>query len=138
MWIYNDIELLEAPEGAVGFIYRIDINNGFYYGKKEFYNTRKKKFGKKKLAELTDKRLKTYEMVRKESNWKLYCSSSDTIENLVKSGHIPRRTILRICYSLKELSFHENKLIYATIQDTNNLNENCSGTYYKEEIMKWL
>ena len=59
------------PEGAVGFVYMmnyLDSKSGIMYsyiGKKNFYSKRKKKFGKKALAAMTDKRAKKYEMVTK-------------------------------------------------------------------------
>ena len=135
-WLYNDIELLEAPEGATGFVYRIDINNGFYVGKKEFYAYRKVPKGKKEL-DLQDGRASKKKLVVKESNWKNYCSSSDIVKGLVLDGHEPARRILRICYSLKEMSYHENKLLYANIEDPLCLNQNVSGTYFKDEINSW-
>jgi len=136
-WLYNDTELVEPPKGSIGFVYRIDINNCFYYGLKHFYSTRKKNYGKKKLATITDKRLKTYEMIKTESNWKAYCSSSDTVKALVMNGHEPVRRIVRICYSEKELSFYENKYLFNNIQDERCLNDSIAKRYFKKEAMEW-
>ena len=49
------------PEGAVGFVYIMNYlaDDGqmySYIGKKNFFSKRKKKFGKKKLAAMTDSR----------------------------------------------------------------------------------
>ena len=136
-WIYNGSELTEAPKDAVGYIYRIDINNAFYIGLKRFYTHRKVNKGKKELA-LQDGRASKKKLVTKESNWKNYCSSSETVKQLVEEGYPPLRTILRICYSLKELSYYENKYLYANIEEPDNLNENLSGKYFRKEIEEWI
>jgi len=56
------------PEGAVGFIYKMrftrDGKEYLYIGKKNFYSNRKKNFGKKALAKVTDKRKKKYEVIK--------------------------------------------------------------------------
>ena len=133
-WIYYEHF---NPEEYVSFVYLIKINGMEYIGKKNFFTTRKKPFGKKKLAELQDKRLKKYELVKKESNWKNYCSSSEDVKKLVEEGHTPERIILRLCKSLKEASFYENKYLYECIHEETCLNKNVSGTYFKEEILEW-
>ena len=54
-WIYKAVEFTDAmiPEGAVGFVYEmeaiIDGKSVRYVGKKNFYSTRKKRFGKKNV-----------------------------------------------------------------------------------------
>ena len=139
-WLYGDkfIESIEdVPEGSVSFIYEIQIDGRFYIGKKNLYTTRKKHFGKKKLATVTDKRLKTYEKVTTESNWLKYCSSSKEVKHLVEQGSVPERRILRFCKSVKEATFYENKYIYANIEEPDNLNDNVSGRYFRKEIEQW-
>ena len=64
------------PENAVGFVYIMNMKDEkgkmhSYIGKKNFYSRRKKKFGKKKLAAMTDKRAKKYEIVIKPDYEKL-------------------------------------------------------------------
>ncbi len=78
-------ELSDMPEGTFGFIYKITngITGEFYIGKKQVVSIRKRKFGKKETAALTDKRMKKYEMVTKESDWLNYRSSN----KVVKSFH---------------------------------------------------
>ena len=70
-WTYNGqiiTELADMPVGTFGFIYK--ITNGktdeYYIGKKQVVSIRKRKFGKKEIAALEDKRMKKYEMVHKE------------------------------------------------------------------------
>lgn len=136
-WMYQGKELTEVPEGAHSFIYKIEIAGMVYIGKKNFWTTKKRYFGKKELAEITDRRKKTYEYVTKESNWRQYCSSSDTIKNLIASGYVPVRTILKICYSAKQATYEENKFLYMYFEDANNINDNISGTIFKQEVIKW-
>ena len=76
-WTYQGrciTELSDMPEGTFGFIYK--ITNGktgeYYIGKKQVVSIRKRKFGKREIAKLTDKRMKRYEMVQKESNWRFF------------------------------------------------------------------
>ena len=137
-WLYQGVELESIPEGINSFVYKIDIGRNVYYGKKNFYVKRKKSFGKKKLAAITDKRLKTYETIVQESNWRNYASSSSMVQSLVKEGHSITRTILRLCSSLKEASYYENKYLYENIEKENCINENISGVFFKQEIVtKW-
>ena len=127
----------EVPDGAVGFVYKIEIGDWSYYGLKRFHTKRKVPKGKKELAS-QDGRASKKKLVIKESNWKNYCSSSDKVKELVSKGHVPDRIVLRVCDSLKELSFYESLHIFNNIQDEHNLNDNVQGKYFKEEIMKWI
>ena len=135
-WIYKKQEFTDIPEGAIGFVYVIAINGCFYYGKKNFYSKRNVPKGKRELA-AQDGRASKKKLVVTESNWRTYCSSSESIKALVLKGHEPYREILSICYSMKELSFKESKYIFNAIQDENNLNDNVQGKYFKEEINSW-
>ena len=75
-WVYRESNGVEwpvtdefIPEHAVGFVYImtafIDGEEKKYIGKKNFYSIRKKKFGKKALANMTDKRAKKYSTIKK-------------------------------------------------------------------------
>jgi hypothetical protein len=84
-WTYNGkciTEVSDMPEGVFGFIYKITNGktNEFYIGKKQVVSVRKRKFGKKETAALTDKRMKKYEMVTKESDWLEYRSSNKVVK----------------------------------------------------------
>lgn len=67
MWKYKGKEISSAkqfPKGAVGFIYMMTLSDGKQYiGRKSLYTKRKKMFGKKELSQITDKRLKKYEVI---------------------------------------------------------------------------
>ena len=90
----------QLPEGAKGIIYILTFSDGKQYiGRKSLYSVRKKNFGKKQLAEVTDKRKKTYETVVKESDWLHYNSSNKTIKEGLKEGKVilESREIIKIC-----------------------------------------
>ena len=136
-WIYHDEPLEEMPEGIVSFVYKIEIAGYIYIGKKNTTSTRKKPFGKKELAQVTDARKKKYHMITKPSKWETYCSSSDEVKKLVGAGNVPTRTILRMCESIKEASYFENKYLYEVFGNRNCLNMNVSGNYYLDEVKLW-
>jgi len=142
-WRYhNDKKPVEftddmIPEGAYGFIYQmtVEIDGGFkyYIGKKNFYSNRKKKFGKKALAAMTDKRQKKYEIVKKLS-YQNYYSSNEVIKQAHKEGVNIDRHILKICYSKAELTYEEVKAQFKNevLEDERCLNSNILGKFYKK------
>ena len=137
-WLYKDgvVSDLQPSQAIHGFIYELELADGTkYIGKKAFWSTTKKKFGKKRIAEITDKRLKHYEMVIKESNWRGYLGSSKTI---IKESIISKR-ILLLCRSKKELSYMETKLMFQfdVLGSKQYCNDNINGTYFREEVEKW-
>ena len=87
MWKFKGKEITSSkqlPEGAIGFIYIMNLSDGKQYiGRKSLYSKRKKPLGKKALTLITDKRLKKYEVVIKESDWASYNSSNKSIANIV-------------------------------------------------------
>lgn len=103
MWIHEGIALLEIPEGAVGFIYRITdvITQKKYIGKKLFNFKRTKTVaGKKKKMTV-------------ESDWMTYYGSNKTLLEDVKL-HGPdrfKREIIKICFSKTECNYEETRVI---------------------------
>jgi hypothetical protein len=100
-WIFEEKELDIVPEGAVGFVYKIQntLSGRSYIGKKGFLASKTRQVNKKK------KRFKV------ESDWKSYYGSSEELANdvaSVGSEHFTRQ-ILRICYSKGETSYFEAK-----------------------------
>jgi hypothetical protein len=105
MWIYNEEEFTsEMIEKYVGFVYEIyDTEAKMYYiGKKKFWSkvTRPPLKGKKRKRRSL-----------KESDWKSYYGSSETVKNLVESAGTERfeRKIIRLCSTLGEMSYYETK-----------------------------
>ena len=128
------------PEKAVGFVYIMnylaDDGQMYYYiGKKNFFSKRKKKFGKKKLAAMTDKRAKKYEIVKK-LDYENYFSSNAEIKKAYKEGRQIHRTILKICFTKTELTYQEAKyqFIYEVLEKDWYLNGNILGRFYKGKI----
>lgn len=128
------------PKDAVGFVYLMNYkdSNGqmySYIGKKNFYSKRKKKFGKKALAAMTDKRAKKYEMVTK-LDYENYFSSNKELKQAYKDGKLIYRTILKICFSKMELTYEETKaqFKYEVLERDYYLNGNILGRFYKGKI----
>jgi hypothetical protein len=128
------------PEDAVGFVYMMNYlaKDGVMYsyiGKKNFYSKRKKKFGKKALAAMTDMRAKKYETVVK-LDYKNYFSSNKELKQAYKDGRMIYRTILKICFSKSELTYQETKYQFKheVLEKDYYLNGNILGRFYKGKI----
>ena len=137
-WLYEGTVFTDKdiPEGAVGFIYEIDaIIDGKpvrYIGKKNFYSKRKKRFGKKALAEVTDNRKKKYSIVVKP-NYQNYYSSNKILQDAHKAGVPIKRYMVKICFSQIELTYYETKyqFIRGVLEKEEYLNGNILGKFYK-------
>lgn len=143
-WIYKGsyiTELSDMPEGTIGFIYK--ITNGktgqYYIGKKNVASIRKRNFGKKEIALLTDKRMKRYEMVTKESDWKSYRSSNKTVSEWFDdtSNDKLHLEILRFCSSTKSLTYYElqEQFAHNVLGDENALNDNLLGKFFRKDLL---
>ena len=138
MWTYLGQEIDYVPEEAYGFVYRIDFSDGRYYiGKKNFRTKRKRRFGKKEIAKMTDKRLKKYEIVVKESNWREYNSSSKEVQKLIKDGLSHSKKILHICYHSKQLTYYEalEQFKANVLEDEKSLNENILNKFHTNVLI---
>ncbi len=139
-WVYEGKAFTEdlIPKDSVGFVYEMKaVINGKpvkYIGKKNFYSKRKKKFGKKALAAMTDKRAKKY-TVEIKPDFEKYYSSNTILKKANKDGIVISRVILRICFSKTELTYHETKqqFINEVLEKDEYLNANILGRFYKQE-----
>jgi hypothetical protein len=142
-WIYNGsyiTELSDMPEGTIGFIYK--ITNGktgqYYIGKKNVASIRKRNFGKKEIAALTDKRMKRYEMITKESDWKTYRSSNKIVQDWFKDSDNDQLElrILRFCSSTKSLTYYElqEQFAHNVLADDRALNDNLLGKFFRKDL----
>ncbi len=142
-WIYNGqhiTELSDMPEGTIGFIYK--ITNGktgqYYIGKKNVATIRKRNFGKKEIAALTDKRMKRYEIITKESDWKNYRSSNKTVQSWFDDNENDQLElrILRFCQSSKSLTYYElqEQFSHNVLADSNALNDNLLGKFFRKDL----
>lgn len=121
-----------------GFVYRITYSNGKQYiGKKDFFSTKRLpalKSGKvRPNAERTyrnsnGKRV-YYDILRTESNWLTYNSSSKLVKGLTPI----RKEILALAHSKRELTYLETKylFIHEVLESDNYLNENILGKFFK-------
>jgi hypothetical protein len=138
-WLYKAKVFTDKmiPEGAVGFVYEmeaiIDGKTVKYVGKKNFFSVRKKRFGKKALAAMEDKRAKKYELITK-ANYQNYYSSNKTLQDAYKAGIPIKRFMVRICYSKTELTYHETKYQFQreVLEKEEYLNGNILGKFYKQ------
>jgi len=102
MWFYNNKEFTsEMVEDYVGFVYLVIFDNGKkYIGKKKFWSkvTRPPLKGKKRKRRSL-----------KESDWKTYCGSSETVKKLIEENGLDsvKREILHLCKGAGELSYME-------------------------------
>lgn len=123
------------PSRAWGFVYMITYTNGKkYVGKKQFWSVTKKAFGKKKLAELADKRAKKYEMVTKENDWRKYEGSSKETKGFI----IQSKAILEVCPDKINLTYCEVKWMMKldVLVDEGFVNSNVLGKFYSGKIKR--
>lgn len=141
-WTHNGkyiTEVSDMPDGVFGFIYKITNGktNEFYIGKKQVVSIRKRKFGKKETAALEDKRMKRYEMVTKESDWKDYRSSNVTVKSWFDSNNDNvELKILRFCTSKKSLTYYElqEQFAHDVLGDELSLNDNLLGKFFRKDL----
>ncbi len=103
MWSYNGKEFTsEMIEDNMGFVYIVTDKKTKmkYIGKKAFFSkvTKPPLKGKKRKRRLL-----------KESDWKTYCGSSETVKELVEENGLDHfdREILYLCKSKGELNYME-------------------------------
>jgi len=138
-WKYKEKEILsltDMPDDTIGFIYKIKnkTNNEYYIGKKNVVSERKRKFGKKEIAQLTDKRIKHWELIKKESDWKTYRSSNSIVKKWQEDDL--ELEILRFCKSKKSLTYYEllEQFSHNVLEDENSLNDNLLGKFFRKDL----
>ena len=131
--------LEEFEEGVIGFIYRIDLSNErSYIGRKKLYSERKRNFGKKEKALITDKRKKLYEMVKKESDWTSYIGSNKQLHKDVLDGvRITNRSILGVYKTEKEITYYETYYLFVNdvLIDERYYNDNILGKFFRKDLI---
>lgn len=152
-WSYNGhciTELSDMPKDTFGFIYK--ITNGqtgqYYIGKKQVVSIRKRKFGKREIAALEDKRMKKYEMVQKEAKWQDYRSSNPTVQLWFHENELLREQgkqgindrlelkILKFCKTKKALTYYElqEQFAHDVLGDELSLNDNLLGKFFRKDL----
>jgi len=135
----EDLKRLSKAENPLGIIYQITLSNGMrYVGKKNLFSVRKKPLGKKVLASITDKRLKKYEVITKESDWMSYNGSSKLLIDAIKNNKVSvvKREILEVATTKNELTYLETKHLFLNdVLGENSdsfYNDNILGKFYKK------
>lgn len=138
-WTYKGqviTELSDMPDNTFGFIYKITNveTDQFYIGKKQVVSIRKRKFGKREIAKLTDKRIKHWEWVTKESDWLKYRSSNDTVKNWPMED--TKLEILRFCLGKKSLTYYElqEQFSHDVLGNDLALNDNLLGKFFRKDL----
>lgn len=111
-WTFKGREITETSQigNPFGFVYRIyNITTGRdYIGSKQVVSVRKKKYGKRKVASMTDKRRSKYDIITQEmKGWKEYTSSSKELNEHIARGDNYTKEILILCQSKTELKYRE-------------------------------
>lgn len=139
MWIYQEREVKEVPEGAYGFIYLIVFTDGSkYIGRKNFYSTRrvaplasgKVREGARRGYTHYKGTRKYYDEITKESNWKEYQGSSTEAKLRIPE----EKHILEYTYTERETTYLEVKYLftYEVLESEGFLNKNILGRFYPE------
>lgn len=104
-WLYKEKELLEIPEGMIGFVYMItNLESGRrYIGRKNFYTS--------KTIQRKGKKIKT----KIESDWRYYYSSSDELQSDVLKLGVDKfkREILYLASMKGILNYKESYYIFS-------------------------
>lgn len=133
-WTYQGKEITDVKQigSPFGFCYKItNLSNGMtYYGSKQVVSVRKKKYGKRKIAQMPDKRKSKYDIITKEmSGWREYTGSSKKLNSDINDkNHEYKKEILYLCKSKTELKYREVSLIICedALIDENSYNANVS------------
>lgn len=141
-WYYNskvitDISQLPNHEFLEGFVYKITNleTKQVYIGKKSLYSNLKKKIGVR--AKKATGTRKTFERIRKESDWqKYYGSSKELLQDIAKLGKDKfRREIIELSCTKKYLSYAEFAWqVKLDVLKTNSYNGNVLGRWYSKDM----
>lgn len=110
-WLFEGKEIIEIPEGYIGFVYCIEnLTNGRKYIGKKLFLFSKTTYKTIKLKNGTKKRKKIRSKV--ESDWKFYTGSNLELNNDIKKLGIEnfKREILHYGKTKAECSYIEAKL----------------------------
>lgn len=135
--VVSDISDLPNYETLEGFVYKItNLKTGqIYIGKKSLYSNLKKKISAR--AKKATGTRKTFERIRKESDWqKYYGSSKELLSDISVTGKEKfHREILELCCTKKYLSFCEVAWqIKLDVLKTNSYNGNILGRWYGRDM----
>lgn len=139
-WKYWDVL---TPEDNFGFVYKItNLTDGkFYIGKKVFWNNKKHKLTKKQLAEQSGPgRKPTHEVIRTESDWKIYWGSNKQLLADIKTlgeDHF-ECLILQVCKTKKQLTYYEMHYqckFECLVSPSLSYNDNILGKFFSKDLL---
>lgn len=148
-WIYQGHDINSISDMQMycpkvwGFVYKLTLRKKGtnivefeYIGKKNIYTKRKRNFGKKETAALSDKRKKTYEYVIKEGDWKTYVSSNKFIKANSSKFDIYRE-ILLFSTNDNDLTYQEAKAIICSdaLENPKFLNDGVSIRRFGKKLI---
>jgi hypothetical protein len=137
-WTYKGAQITEMtqmPTDAFGFIYLVTTSDGQkYLGKKQLLSQRKRKFGKREISKMENKRLKKWEFVIKENDWKTYTGSNIDLNKLIEEGLEYKKEILYYAISKGQLTYLELRELWThrVLEDRNFFNGNIGGRHYNQ------
>ena len=140
-WLYKGKEItcledIENYESIIGFVYRVTGPDGrFYIGKKVLQNSRKTRISKTEKAATATR--KTFKRVTKESNWRDYYGSCDTLNANIKllGKDKFKREILEFACTKKFLAFCEMEYqIKNDVLKNNSYNGNILSRYFTRDM----
>lgn len=138
-WLYRGSPLnsiKDIPECCPFVVYRIDFQDDTYYiGSKQIYSTRRIKLSKKRSLLLWKGKgpKPKYETVVKESDWKIYCSSSKLVKDRLEKGENATFTIVDFFNNKRDmLLFEAGEIIKAFLP----LDPKCLNSWVSIKMFK--
>lgn len=124
-WKYRNKILDHVPPDCEAFVYYLEFNDGTrYIGKKNFFSTRRVKV-KGRLR----RRVET-----KESDWRIYNSSSKLVKEKLANGSIlKQRKIIYLCKTKAAATWYElvTMIQHRVLCDDTYLNKNILARFFK-------
>jgi len=123
-WKYKRKLYKTTPEEYEAFVYLLEFEDGTkYIGKKVFYSIRRVKVKGKMRRRV----------VKKDSDWKTYLSSSEVVKKKLEDGHkLKRRDIIHLCETRGEATYLEVKEMFVrdVLCDSIYLNLNILAKFF--------
>lgn len=140
-WTYQGKEIKTLPSDIFGFIYLIEYSDGSkYIGKKQAISKQtlpalkdgKEREGAVRVGKNVLGKRKYFDIITKESNWKLYVGSCKEAKHLKPI----KKEILMFATDKINLTFNEVECLikYDVLRDDKFLNANILGKFYKGRI----
>ena len=143
-WTYDSkpiTDIYQLPSSVYGFVYMLVYNTGCaYIGQKSLYSYKTlpalkngtQRPNSVRVAHNKNGKRVYFDKVQKESNWKIYTSSS---KDIPQEAIITERHILELAYSKRELTYLETKLLfqYEVLESDKFYNLSILGKFYQQK-----